>query len=112
MEEKRKTARVEKILIVQYAHNVPDPTRLSWDTTTVKNISIEGMLFNSGKLFTKNERLQLRFKIPAYPLDHLEATGEVVESIINRTRIKFIDLGEHEKKIIGDYVEYLLRNIK
>jgi len=115
MQEKRKTTRVEKTLVMQYAHNSSDSLRpLSWDTTTVKNISIEGILFNSNKLFAKSEKLHLRFTIPSDPFNRLEAIGEVVESLVqgHGTRIKFINLGEHEKKIIGDYVECLLRNNK
>ncbi len=112
MEEKRENARVERPLIIQYAQSTPEPLR--WDSTTIKNISTEGILFNSNKLFAKNEILQLRFTIPIDPLNRLEAVGEVVESFVSGhgTRIKFINLGEHEKKIIGDYVECLLKNNK
>ena len=110
MEQKRKNARVEKPLIIQYAQSTPEPLR--WDSTTIKNISTEGILFNSNKLFAKNEILQLRFTIPTDPFNRLEAVGEVVESLVYRTRIKFINLGEHEKKIIGDYVKCLLRSKK
>jgi hypothetical protein len=115
MQEKRKTVRVEKTLTVQYAHHSTDPFRsLSWDTTTAKNISIEGILLNTNKLLAKGERLQLRFAIPTDPFNHLEAGGEVVETLIpsHEIRIKFINLGEPEKKIIGDYVAYLLRKNK
>ena len=103
---------MEKPLIIQYAQSSAEP--LSWDTTTIKNISVEGILFNSNKLFVKNERLQLRFAIPTDPFNRLEAVGEVVESFVHghRTRIKFIDLGEREKKLIGEYVESLSRNNK
>ena len=110
MQEKRRAARIEKVLSIQYAQSTPGP--LCWDSTTIKNISTEGILFNSNKLFDKNEILQLRFSIPTDPFNRLEATGEVVESFVHGhgTRIKFIKLGEREKKIIGDYVEYRLKN--
>ena len=103
---------MEKPLIIQYAQSSAEPLR--WDTTTIKNISVEGILFNSNKLFVKNEMLQLRFAIPTDPFNRLEAVGEVVESFLygHRTRIKFINLGEHEKKAIGDYVASLLRDNK
>ncbi|MDP2927474.1 MAG: PilZ domain-containing protein [Candidatus Omnitrophota bacterium] len=112
MEEKRQNARIDKPLIMQYAQSTPEPLR--WDSTTIKNISTDGILFNTNKIFGKNERLQLRFTIPADPFNRLEAVGEVVESVLHghRTRIKFINLGEHEKKVIGDYVECLLRSNK
>ena len=112
MQEKRKAARVEKTLIIQYAQSSPGLP--SWDTTTIKNISVEGILFNSNKLFAKNEMLRLRFAIPIDPFNRLEVEGEVVESFVygHGTRIKFINLGEHEKKLISDYVGCLLRNNK
>jgi len=110
MQEKRKTVRIEKTLIIQYAQITPEP--LCWDSSTIKNISVEGVLFNSNKIFTNNAKLQLRFTIPTDPYNRLEATGEVVESFANRTRIKFIDLGEHEKKMISDYMQSLLKNKK
>ncbi|MDP2831111.1 MAG: PilZ domain-containing protein [Candidatus Omnitrophota bacterium] len=110
MQEKRKTVRIEKTLIIQYAQSTPEP--LCWDSTTVKNISIEGILFNSNKVFDKNVKLQLRFMIPTDPYNRLEATGEVVESFANRIRVKFINLGEHEKKMISNYVQCLLKNNK
>jgi len=106
MQEKRKTVRLEKPLVVQYAHNSLDPVKpLIWDSTTTRNISIEGIFLNTSKIFEKNEKLQLRFKIPNDPHNQLEITGEVMESLARKTRIKFSDLDEHQKKIIGDYIE-------
>jgi hypothetical protein len=110
MEEKRRTARAEKVLIVQYAQSSSDPSRsLIWDSSTIKNISTDGILFNSNKLFAKNEKLQLRFKIPVDPFNYLEAAGEVVGASANKIRIKFIDLDDRQKKVIGEYVESLLK---
>jgi len=107
MQEKRKIPRIEKSLIIQYALSTPEPLR--WDSTAIKNISTEGILFNANKIFANHERLQLRFIIPTDPFNRLEVVGEVVESLVNRTRIKFINLGEHQKKIISEYVECLLK---
>ena len=109
MEEKRQTARGGKALIIQYAQSTAEPLR--WDSTTIKDISMGGFLFNSNKLFAKKEILQLRFTIPTDPFNRLEASGEVLESCVGGrgTRIKFINLGEHQKKVIGDYVESLLK---
>jgi len=110
MEEKRKTTRVEKTLIVQYAQSTPEPLR--WDSTTIKNISIDGMLFNTDKIFVNNEQLQLRFSIPTDPFNRIEVIGQVIESLAKNTRIKFVNLRDDQKKVISDYVNGLLSNNK
>ncbi|MDO8488816.1 MAG: PilZ domain-containing protein [Candidatus Omnitrophota bacterium] len=110
MQEKRKTARIEKALVIQYAQINQEPLR--WDSTTIKNISIEGVLFNTNKIFTNNEKLQLRFSIPTDPFNRLEAVGEVLESSAHSTRVKFVNLGEQQRKTISDYVECLLKKSK
>jgi hypothetical protein len=110
MDEKRKSARIKKLLIVQYAQTAPEPLR--WDSTTIENISTEGILFNSNKPFAKNTSLQLRFIIPTDPFNRLETEGEVVESFGHSTHIKFVNLGEHQKKVIRDYVGCLLKQNK
>ena len=110
MQEKRKTVRIEKTLVIQYAQITSEPLR--WDSSTIKNISIEGILFNTNKIFANNERLQLRFSIPTDPFNRLETVGEVLESLAHSTRIKFVDLREDHKKVISDYVECLLKKNK
>jgi len=109
MQEKRKNIRVEKALVIQYAQSTSVP--LCWDSTTVKNISTEGVLFNSHKSFAKGEILHFRFTIPTDPSNRLEAEGEVVESFIygHGTRIKFVNLGENQKKVIKDFVEWIVK---
>ncbi|MCX5668996.1 MAG: PilZ domain-containing protein [Candidatus Omnitrophica bacterium] len=109
MQEKRRNIRVEKTLIIQYAQSTAEP--LCWDSTTVKNISTEGILFNSHKSFAKGEILHFRFTIPTDPSNRLEAEGEVVESFIygHGTRIKFVNLGEQQKKVINDYIEWIVK---
>ena len=109
MQEKRQNIRVEKTLVLQYAQTTAEPLR--WDSTTIKNISCEGLLFNSSKFFAKNEILQLRLIMPTDPANRLEVLGQVVESFMqgHRTRIKFLNLSVSVKKTISDYVEYALR---
>ncbi|MFH1281487.1 MAG: PilZ domain-containing protein [Candidatus Omnitrophota bacterium] len=110
MEEKRKARRVEKAIIVQYAKITSEP--LCWDSTTVKNISIDGILLNSNEPFVKNEKLQSRFVIPTDPFNRLEAVGEVIDSLAYRARIRFIDLGQKEKEAISNYVNCLIEKNK
>ena len=96
---------MEKPLIIQYAYRSPDPLKPPiWDSAIIRNISFEGVLLNTSKIFNKNEKLLLRFIIPTDPSNRLELEGEVIESLIYRTRIKFINLDDLQKKAIKDYV--------
>ncbi len=108
MEEKRKGVRVARAIVLRYTQNTSEP--LHWDSTSIKDISTEGLLFNSNKIFAKNEIMQLRFTMPTDPLNRLEVASEVVDSFLygHGTRVKFINLGEQDKKTIDDYVKYQL----
>jgi len=112
MEEKRKTSRVEKGLVVRFAQKSEQAP--VWDSTTIKNISAEGMLFNSSRLFVKDEILLFNFTVPIYPMNPLKIEGRVVDSFLqgHGTRIQFINLSENDQKVISDYVELLLKNSK
>ena len=105
--EKRKGTRIEKVLITRYTpiQQVAD----SWDSTTLKNISTEGILLYTKNTFSKGDLLKLLIKIPFDPLHWLEAKGQVIESLINITRIKFIELTETQRKLIGDYVDWFVK---
>jgi hypothetical protein len=111
LEEKRKGVRVARAIVLQYAQNTSEP--LHWDSTSIKDISTEGLLFNSNKVFAKNEILQLRFTLPTDPLNRLEVASEVVDSFLygHGTRVKFTNLGADDKKTISDYVQYQLEII-
>ena len=105
MEEKRKNPRIDKALIVQFALDTPES--LQWDSTAIKNISVEGLSFDANQIFTNNLRLQLRFVMPNDPFNRLELVGQVVGSSVRNTRIKFVNLTESQKKVIGDYTDGL-----
>lgn len=108
MEEKRKSPRIEKVLVAQYSHEVDSISR--WDSTTIKNISAEGILLNTNKNFEKDQLLILRFKLPFDPSHWLKAKGKVVESSQLKTRVEFVDLDEEQKKIIHEYVTWFVKN--
>ena len=109
-DEKRKTTRIEKVLVARYSSIGQGAD--SWDSTSIKNISIEGMLLFTNKTFAKGELINLLLKIPFDPLHWIEAKGQVVESLTNKTRIKFIELGEAQRKLIGDYVDWFTKKEK
>ncbi len=72
------------------------------------------MLFNSSRLFVKDEILLFNFTVPIYPMNPLKIEGRVVDSFLqgHGTRIQFINLSENDQKVISDYVELLLKNSK
>ena len=108
MDEKRKASRIEKVLVAQYSEDEPEVTH--WDSTSIKNISTEGILLCTNKNFTKDQVLVLRFKIPFDPSHWLNAKGKVIESFQCKTRLRFIELNEEQKKIIRDYVDWFVKN--
>lgn len=108
MEEKRKASRIEKAIVVQYSICIDGNP--CWDSSTIKNISADGILLHTDKNFEKGQLLELRFKLPADPLNWLIAKGQVVESSHCKTRIRFIDLGESQKKIIDEYIGWFVKN--
>ena len=107
-DEKRKVSRIEKVLTAQYSKDSQEVTH--WDSTTIKNISVEGILLHTSNIFTKDEILKLRFKLPFDPYHWLDAKGKVIESLQGKTRIQFIELTEEQRKIIHEYIEWFVKN--
>ncbi len=105
--EKRKTPRINKVLVTRYSPIQQEAD--SWDAGTLKNISTGGILLFTNKIFNKGEMLKVLIKIPFDPLHWLETNGEVVESKKNTTRIRFLDLGETQKKLITDYIAWFIK---
>lgn len=111
--EKRKASRIEKVLVAKYSDTSQEVDR--WDSTTIKNISSEGILLNTIENFTKDQVLKLRFKLPFDPYHWLDTKGQVIESFRCNsqqcnTRIRFIELSGEQKKIIDEYIEWFVKN--
>jgi len=113
MQEKRKTKRIKKTLVAQYF--CESNPKASWDSTCIKNISEEGLLFTTNKQFAAGDILQLMFKIPLDPLNWVKTQGKVINSTVSTgdsflTRIEFTGLNESQKKLMRDYVDWFLRD--
>ncbi len=104
--DRRKAPRVEKALTVKYCQPAQG---LNWDFATAKNISRKGIFLNTSKNFAKGETLRLLIKVPTDPFRWMEVEGKVVDSIGNTARVNFIGIGGEQEKVIGDYVEWLMR---
>lgn len=113
MQEKRKSIRVEKPLLVRYSSEIG--SKDNWNIAFIKNVSEAGILFDTNKQFQIGENILLRLKIPLDPYNWMETKGSVIESLpyISKTfltRLKFICLNDTQRKLIRDYVAWFLKN--
>ena len=111
MEEKRKSVRIEKPLMVKYSPE--KDSRDNWNVAFIKNISEEGMLFDTNKQFPAGESILLMLKIPLDPYNWIETKGTVIDSrpFIGSTfltRLKFTSINQAQKNLIRDYVVWFL----
>jgi len=107
-EDKRQSPRIKKMLVAQYSSS--STATGAWDLTTIRNISIGGALLFTDKPLIKDEIIKLLIKIPSDPFHFTEVNGQVVESRGSLTRIKFVELGDKQKQVIGDYIIWFLKN--
>lgn len=113
MQEKRKSIRIEKSLMIRYSPEIGNKD--SWNIALIKNISEAGVLFDTNKQFQAGENILLMLKIPLDPYNWMETKGSVVESLpyIGKsflTRLKFICINEAQRNLIRDYVAWFLSN--
>jgi len=113
MLEKRKSVRIEKSLMVKYSPEID--SKDNWNVAFIKNISEEGMLFDTNKQFQAGDGLLLMLKIPLDPYNWVETKGSVIESrpYVGKTfltRIKFISINQEQKSLIRSYVTWFLSN--
>lgn len=112
-EEKRKADRIKKPLVIQYGYIRQEDNQKIWDETTIRDISETGISFRAARRFATGAPIILRINLPSNPLEWTEVNVEVVDSAesaigIHMTRVKFMDLGEQEKKLIGECVAWFL----
>jgi len=115
MQEKRKSIRIEKSLMIRYLPEIDNND--NWNMALVKNISESGVMFDTNKQFPVGENIRLRLKIPFDPHNWLETKGSVVESFpyvgkFFLTRLKFICMNDAQKSLIKDYVTWFLNSRK
>lgn len=106
--DRRNAPRIDKALTVKYSQASQSP--ICWDSTTIKNISVAGILLHTRKKFPKREILKLLIKIPFDPFHWMEIEGKVVESVANITRIEFVGLRKEQEQLIRDYVEWAIKH--
>jgi len=113
MQEKRKSVRIEKSLMVKYSPETD--SKNNWNVSFIKNISEAGMLFDTNKQFQAGENILMMLKIPLDPYNWMEIKGSVIESQpfmgkVFLTRLKFICINEAQIGLIRNYVSWFLSN--
>ena len=118
--EKRKSERIYKSLMVSYGTENYLGVVEKWDITTVRNFSKTGMVFTSS--YACEDKIDLLIRIPTRPYEHLRICARVIESsalkLVNSlnspgtflTRVEFMDLKDEDNKLISDYIEWLIKN--
>jgi c-di-GMP-binding flagellar brake protein YcgR len=110
-DERRKASRIKRNLTIQYAAS--GKKELRWEMTLIKDISDTGMLITTGQKFAAEENLYIRLKLPSQPFKLIEITAGVILSAnlaggSYLTRVKFLQLGDDDKKQIKDYITWFL----
>jgi hypothetical protein len=113
MEDKRRTERIKKSLVVRYAYNNDRGDKV-WDTSIVRDISEGGMSITTHLDFPVHKILTLLIKIPSRPFEEIELQGRVCGSRehlsgIYITHIEFVGLKDEQKKLIREYVDWVLK---
>ena len=113
MEDKRRTERIKKSLVVQYAYENDRGERV-WDISIVRDISEGGMNITTLRDFPVQRVLTLLIKIPSRPFEQVELEGRVCGSEkygsgTYLTHIEFINLKDEQRKIIQKYVDWFLK---
>jgi len=118
-EERRKSARIKKVLVVRYGYGI-DKDGKKWDVTAIRDIGDRGMQIATIKHFNNGEVLNFVIKIPFKPFQWIEFDGKIVGSEELKTpldhsvagtyltRVEFLDLKEDLKELLHAYVDWFL----
>jgi c-di-GMP-binding flagellar brake protein YcgR len=114
--EKRKAARIKKTLNLQYLSSVQGEEPV-WIRGVLGDISESGMSFTSDKQFSAEQIISIRIRFPFNLLDWVELKGRCVAvkglSVgMYILHLEFIDLQDEQKKVIKDYVTWVLEKAK
>lgn len=107
--ERRQYKRIKKHFILSYFELV-NPT-VRYDASQLKNISIGGMCFVTGKSFASGTHLGIELKTPFMTeLTHLEGvvleSHEKLKNIIYETRLRFENLTPQAQFVINKLIQY------
>ena len=113
-EEKRKYPRASGHFVVSYrVFNEADNV----DISKTKNLSLGGMLLTTNRPFEPGTNLALEIRLPfdAHPIllmGKVVESREISKNMIYDTRIQFVAVDEHHRRVIGGTVEYNLKNAR
>lgn len=109
--ERRKHPRISGRFIVSY--RLVDEN-INVDITQTKNLSLGGMLLTTNRKFAPGTNLALEIRLPFDP-NPITLIGKVIESqeitkdLIYDTRLSFLAVDEKHRKVVGQTVDYYLK---
>ncbi|MFH0855483.1 MAG: PilZ domain-containing protein [Candidatus Omnitrophota bacterium] len=118
-EEKRKSKRVEKHLIIQFSVDT-DASARKWDITSIQDIGENGVSFLANGKFSLGSTVHMLIRIPLRPFEWFEVAGKLVavEKPRNKNfdpdletsllRVSFLDLEKEQKVLIHKYILWCL----
>jgi len=110
-QERRKTPRVKKPIIVQY--HIKDLPGAGVDMSQAKDLSEEGMAFTVSQPLNVKTILEIKMKLPTAE-ETVELEGEVAscneirENIVYAIGVKFVNLQEEQKESLSRFVQSYL----
>jgi c-di-GMP-binding flagellar brake protein YcgR len=108
--ERRRHQRISGRFMVSY--RILDESNL--DFTQSKNLSLGGMLLTTNRQFTSGVCLAVEIRLP-FERNPIMLVGKVIDSseitrdLIYDTRLEFLAVDEHHRKILDSTVSYYLK---
>ena len=115
MEERRKTFRIRRPLLIKFKD-----TAGNYNTLCINNVNYEGVCFLSPIPFSEGEIINISLKLPSRPHEWHECTCKVLESkditkypgaFVSgfRTRVKFESISEQTLTFLKDYCAFAMK---
>ena len=84
------------------------------DISQTKNVSMGGMLLTTNRKFDAGTNIALEIRLPFDPnpimlVARVVESREITKNLIYDTRLTFLAVDEHHRKVIGQTIEYYLK---
>tara|TARA_B100000315_G_C14398172_1_gene505204 strand:+ start:121 stop:471 length:351 start_codon:yes stop_codon:yes gene_type:complete len=104
--ERRKRPRLPTTYLVRYKLRYSDT---AYDINNTKDISQGGALLFTNQLFEKGEQLEMHVKFPFAKKEiaviaEVVLCQEVLKNSVYETRLKFIEIDEEIKRMLGELI--------
>jgi len=115
--ERRRAIRIKKPLLVHYSKDGK-----VWDISPVRDFSETGMQFTINGKLEVGRILKFSILIPLKPVERLEFSGKVIDSVELKTRygasvpdmyitrIELMDMHDEQKALLRRYIAWVLKH--